>query len=39
MEPAPGRTFGELLAQLRRQAALTQEELAERAALSPRGLI
>jgi predicted ATPase/Tfp pilus assembly protein PilF/DNA-binding XRE family transcriptional regulator len=39
MEPASERTFGELLAQLRRQAALTQEELAERAALSPRGLI
>jgi predicted ATPase/transcriptional regulator with XRE-family HTH domain/Tfp pilus assembly protein PilF len=39
MEPLSRRSFGDLLAQLRRQAALTQEELAERAALSPRGLI
>lgn len=35
---ARGAHFGELLRQHRRSARLTQEELAERAALSPRGL-
>jgi predicted ATPase/class 3 adenylate cyclase/DNA-binding XRE family transcriptional regulator len=38
MEPAAERTFGAVLAALRRAATLTQEELAERAGLSPRGL-
>ena len=39
MSPAPGDSFGELLRRRRQQAGLTQEELAERAELSPRGLI
>src|SRR5579859_7983422 len=33
------QTFGELVRRYRRRSGLTQEELAERAELSPRGLI
>jgi predicted ATPase/transcriptional regulator with XRE-family HTH domain/Tfp pilus assembly protein PilF len=39
METMQQRPFGVLLSQLRRAARLTQEELAERAEMSPRGLI
>lgn len=37
-EPAGVRTFGELLRELRETAGLTQEQLAERAGLTPHGI-
>lgn len=39
MEPIERETFGDLLRHYRRRAGLTQEELAEKAELSPRGLL
>src|SRR5438270_3389826 len=39
MDATRQQTFGELIRSYRRRAGLTQEELAERAELSPRGLL